>query len=99
MERLGELGVQVQITEMDVRIEDGAGNLQDRLNAQANVYREMATVCGRSRACTELTTWGVTDRYTWTADSQPASNAPLLFDMSYQPKLAYHAVRAVLGEP
>lgn len=96
MARLGDLGVRAQITEMDLRIHDGTGSLDERLDAQAHVYGAMASVCQRSTACTELTTWGVSDRYTWVQEQRPSLAAPLLFDAAYRPKPAYDAVRAVL---
>ncbi len=96
IQRLGKLGLHAQITEMDVRIHDGTGNLEERLNAQADVYGAITLACQRTSACTELTTWGITDHYTWAQEQQPDLAAPLLFDAAYQPKPAYHAVRAVL---
>jgi endo-1,4-beta-xylanase len=97
MDRLGALGVQAQITEMNVRLQDGSGTMDQRLTAQTQAYGDIATVCRRSRACTSVTTWGVTDRYTWTLKPQREPDAPLLFDTSYRAKPAYYAVKATLA--
>ena len=48
--RLGALGLDVRISEMDVRIQDGTGTTQQRLAAQAEVYHDMANVCIASPA-------------------------------------------------
>ncbi len=38
-----------------------------------------------------ITTWGVTDKYTWLTDWWHPKEYPLLFDENYQPKRAYQA--------
>jgi endo-1,4-beta-xylanase len=42
--------------------------------------------------CTGITTWGITDRYTWRPN-----DTPLLFDSNYQKKQAYQAVLDALN--
>nr|QQZ02689.1 1,4-beta-xylanase [uncultured microorganism] len=96
MDRLQNLGLQAQITEMDVQIQDGVGSDADRLGTQALLYGEIARVCVTHPACTALVTWGFTDLHTWIPGYTGHADAPLLFDASYQPKLAYYAVLNVL---
>ena len=52
MRRLADLGLLVNISEMDVRIRDAPGTLQTRLELQKTVYKSMVTVCVRSRVAT-----------------------------------------------
>lgn len=92
MERLAQLGMQVQITELDVRIQNGSGSTEERLNAQAEVYDDMLAVCLDASNCTAFTTWGVTDRYSWIPGFTGNPDAPLMFDTNYQPKPAYNSV-------
>ncbi len=92
MSRLGALGLQIQISEMDVQVKNGTGTTNDRLNAQAAIFSNMLDICLQSKVCTGFTTWGFTDRYTWIA--QP--DMPLPFDSNYQAKPAYNAIHSTL---
>ena len=98
--RLAKLGVQVQITELDVALPvDARGNLlhpADRV-LQAEIYRQVATVCLQNPRCTALQTWGFTDRYSWIGwYTRGTKGAALLFDRQYIPKPAYESLRKVL---
>jgi endo-1,4-beta-xylanase len=99
IKRLGDLGLQVQITEMDDRF-DGAPS-DDKLQKQADDYRQLMQVCLDNSNCTAFITWGVSDNYTWLRDSnlgffKNPLVAPLLFDDQSQPKPAYQALIDVL---
>jgi endo-1,4-beta-xylanase len=83
LQRFSDLGVDVQITELDV---GGSGS------AQANVYRQVTQACMNVARCTGITTWGITDLHTWRPD-----DTPLLFDTNYQKKPAYEAVLDALN--
>jgi endo-1,4-beta-xylanase len=97
MARLGALGLQVHVTEMDVRIQDGVGTTEERLAAQAGIYRDMVEVCLESSACKAFVTWGFTDRHSWIPAFTGQPDAPLLFDESYRPKPAYYAIMDALA--
>jgi endo-1,4-beta-xylanase len=84
LQRFSNLGVDVEITELDV---GGSGS------AQANVYRTVTEACLAVTRCTGITTWGITDRHTWRPN-----DTPLLFDSNYQKKPAYHAVLDALND-
>ena len=83
LQRFADLGVDVQITELDV---GGSGS------AQANVYRQVTQACMAVSRCTGITTWGVTDKYSWRS-----GETPLLFDGNFGKKQAYTAVLDVLN--
>jgi len=98
--RFGKLGVQVQITEMDVAIpvdeHNNPSHLED-LARQGEVYREIAEVCAKNPACTGLQTWGFTDKYSWIGwYTNHTKGDALLFDRRYRPKPSYEALRSVL---
>ncbi len=98
IERLGALGLQVHITEMDVRGVSGAGT-PELLEQQAQVYYDVLATCLQAEPCTALLTWGFTDRHTWIRPFfGPADAAPLPFDEGYQPKPAYDALAQALTE-
>jgi endo-1,4-beta-xylanase len=93
--RLTALGVQVQITELDVSLPlDSRGQVQaNDLNRQAEVYRGIVRACLNSVGCTAIQTWGFTDKYSWIGShSHGARGQALPFDRAYQPKAAYRAI-------
>ena len=85
--RFAELGLDVELTEMDVEAPPGAD-----LQAQAEAYRAAATACAAADNCAGLTVWGVTDRWSWLG----AEKRPLLFDAEGRAKPALDAVRDAL---
>jgi endo-1,4-beta-xylanase len=94
--RLAALGMQVQITEMDVGLPiDADGRVVNAEDAQkqADLYALVAGVCARNPGCTAFQTWGFTDKYSWIPIfSRGKRGAGLLFDAGYRPKPAYDAV-------
>ncbi len=97
MDRLAALGLQVQITEMDVQIQGSSASEQERLSAQAQLYADVADLCVNHPACDTLVTWGFTDRYTWIPEFTGNPDMPLLFDADYEPKPAYYALIQVFA--
>ncbi|WP_159323845.1 endo-1,4-beta-xylanase [Streptomyces tendae] len=83
LQRFADLGVDVQITELDI---EGSGS------AQAADYTKVVEACLAVSRCTGMTVWGVTDKYSWRS-----GGTPLLFDGNYQEKPAYDAVLSALG--
>ena len=83
IQRLANLGVDVNITELDV---GGSGT------AQANTFKQVVSACVAVSRCTSITVWGITDKYSWRSGS-----TPLLFDGNYNKKPAYTAVLQALG--
>lgn len=97
MQRIADLGLEVQVTEMDVR-HDGSGD-SEIFRRQAGDYRRVLQVCLDVEACTAFITWGVSDNFSWIrgwSEGNPEAK-PLLFDDDYQPKLAYFAVADLLA--
>lgn len=83
LQRFADLGVDVQITELDI---EGSGS------AQAADYTKVVEACLAVSRCTGMTVWGVTDKYSWRS-----GGTPLLFDGDYNEKPAYGAVLSALG--
>lgn len=97
MKRLGELGLQVQITEMDVRTQYSQASLPEKLQKQAEVYRQVIAACVQSPNCSGFFTWGLTDRFSWIPGFTGKEDYPLLFDENYRPKPALDAILEVLS--
>jgi endo-1,4-beta-xylanase len=95
MQRLAALGVEVQITEMDVGTSILDGTKEQRLQRQAVAYGDAARACNAVKACSRFTTWGFTDRVSWLGASEMA----LPFDAQYRPKPAFEAVRSAFASP
>ncbi|MBF9128798.1 endo-1,4-beta-xylanase [Plantactinospora sp. S1510] len=74
------LGVQVQISELDI---GGSGA------TQADRYRRVVAACLVVAGCTGITIWGVRD-----TDSWRSNDTPVLFDASGNRKPAYYGVLA-----
>jgi endo-1,4-beta-xylanase len=95
--RFGELGLRVNVSEMDVRIRLLPGTLEERLARQERAYYEVVKTCVESSACDAVTFWGFTDAHSW-VDRFFGEDDPLLFDAGYRPKPAYFGVLRALAE-
>ena len=98
MKRLAALGLEVQITEMDVKIQDDPRLVQVRLAAEAQIYRDMLSACLAVEQCTAFVMWGFTDRHSWIPGATGHPDAPLIFDAAYRPKPAFFALLNVLSQ-
>jgi endo-1,4-beta-xylanase len=98
MQALAALGLQVHITEMDVRLPvDSNGNASAAdLEAQAQVYQTVLTACLQQPNCTAFQVWGVSDANSWIPGAFPGYGAALPFDVNYQPKPAFNALLAAM---
>ena len=87
--RLAALGLEVQFTEVDVRVtNDGESNLR----SQADIYKNLLAVCLEEPACTLFQTWGFTDRYSFIPQTFKGYGWALPFDDGYGKKPAYGAM-------
>ncbi|GAA0248266.1 hypothetical protein GCM10010492_55100 [Saccharothrix mutabilis subsp. mutabilis] len=83
LQNFANLGVDVQITELDI---EGSGS------TQAQQYQGVVQACLAVSRCTGITVWGIRD-----SDSWRASGTPLLFDNYGNKKAAYTSVLNVLN--
>ncbi len=95
LERFAALGVQVRITELDVRMTLPRDATKDA--TQASYYRQVVEACLAVPACAGVTIWGFTDRYSWVPDTFSGQGAALPYDANYAPKPAYTAVHDTLA--
>ena len=85
---VAERGLDVYITELDVAI-DGS----DTEAIQADVYRQIMSICLEQERCKAFQMWGFTDQYSFRTLFDP-----LPFDKSYLPKPAYGALQEALQQ-
>jgi endo-1,4-beta-xylanase len=98
MRRLSNLGVEIHITEMDVRLQHASDSSEVKLAAQAETYSHVLGACLSVENCRAFATWGLTDRYSWIPSWTGTPDAPLLFDESGSPKPAFIAVQELLAQ-
>ena len=98
MKEVAALGLEIHITELDVRVPvDASGNASAAdLAAQAELYRRVVSVCLAQPACTAVQVWGVSDGHSWVPHAYPGFGAALLLDAQYRPKPALTAVMEAL---
>jgi endo-1,4-beta-xylanase len=104
--RLVALGLEVHVTEMDVRCVLPCG--ADRLALQAQIYGDILQACldnskptnsNGKGGCKSFEFWGFTDLHTWLYDfNNPTheNEQPLPWDIKYNPKPAFYQLLAVL---
>ncbi|MFL5844156.1 MAG: endo-1,4-beta-xylanase [Solirubrobacteraceae bacterium] len=97
LRRVAALGVDVELTEVDVRLPEHAS--QADLDAQAVAYRRIARACLAVARCRGITFWGLDDGDSWIPEFFPGTGNALLLDARLRPKPAYRAVRAALTAP
>jgi endo-1,4-beta-xylanase len=100
------LGLQVQVTELDVSVyagRQGGQLIQGRRDTTATFTPEMDQALTEKykmifdvfrkhkQHITGVTFWNISDRYTW-LDGRGRKNFPLLFGVDLQPKKAYWEV-------
>jgi len=93
--RFAALGVEVRITELDIRMTLPVDDA--KLAQQADDYRGVIDACLAVPGCTGITTWGFTDKYSWIPGFFDGQGAALPFDENYNPKPAYDALHAALA--
>lgn len=98
LKRFNDLGLDLHITEMDIRIPvtNGVATTAD-LEAQAEIYWNIVGVALGQPRFKALQTWGYTDKYSWIPGFFPGYGAALMFDENYQRKPAYWAVWNVMA--
>jgi endo-1,4-beta-xylanase len=98
LERILALGLEVVISEMDVRLcDDGT------FEKQAERYHDIVAECIARPGCTAVTVWGITDQYSFLnartdlvcQGAEPPR--PLLWDDDYNAKPAYDALLQALA--
>jgi endo-1,4-beta-xylanase len=96
MQRFANLGLDVAITELDVRMvlpEDASKDA-----TQTTFYTNVVRACMAIGRCAGITVWGVSDNFSWVPSTFSGQGAPLLWNTNEQMKTAlYNAVINALG--
>lgn len=91
--RLGELGLSVNLSELDVRVSQLAPEV--RSVAQTSVYHDLVAAALSEPACDGIWLWGFTDRHTWVTHFY-YDDEPCVTDEDYRRKPCYYGLRQAL---
>jgi endo-1,4-beta-xylanase len=92
-ERFADLGLQVAVTEADVRMplgEDGEPT-EEQITVQAERYDKMLQACLNVASCSSFTVWGFDDGRSWVPDVFPEGYATIMTE-EFVKKPAYDAL-------
>jgi endo-1,4-beta-xylanase len=95
LRRFGDLGLDVAVTEADVRMALPVTPV--KLAAQADYYSRTLSACLAVEACVSYTVWGFSDAHSWIPSWFNGQGAATLFDEQLRPKLAYSALVELLS--
>ncbi|GGZ57953.1 endo-1,4-beta-xylanase [Streptomyces bluensis] len=95
IQRFADLGVDVAITELDIRMQLPA--TEAKLAQQGTEYEAVVKACVAVSRCTGVTVWGFTDSDSWIPDTFPGEGAATPYDENYAPKPAYSGIVTALG--
>jgi endo-1,4-beta-xylanase len=95
LQRFANLGLEVRITELDVRIPLPSD--ANEITTQNTYYTNMVNACLAVTACTGVTVWGIDDGHSWVPETFPGQGEALLWTSGYQQKPAYTAVHNALA--
>jgi endo-1,4-beta-xylanase len=95
LRRFAALGVDVALTEVDVRMILPV--TAEKLAIQADQFKGMLNSCQAVRRCVSYTVWGFDDLHSWVPGVFAGEGAATPFDEQYRPKPAYFALRDALA--
>ena len=91
---VGSLGLEIRISELDVKEADGTLPTAARDARVANAVRRYLDVAMANRAVGTIGCWGLSDRYSWLESPGGGAglNRGLPLDSALRPKPMYHAI-------
>ncbi|WP_243744729.1 endo-1,4-beta-xylanase [Streptomyces hainanensis] len=95
MQRFANLGLEVNITELDIRMTLPADSA--KLSRQATQYASVVGTCLAVANCGGITVWGFGDVDSWIPGVFDGQGAACLYDNNYAPKPAYNAMLTAFG--
>jgi endo-1,4-beta-xylanase len=95
--RFTNLGLKIDVTEMDVRMILPA--TPALLAQQASWYSTVMQACIALHHCVDFTVWEYTDKYSWIPGFFTGQGSGDIFDETFTPKPSYTAVLDALNNP
>jgi len=94
LQRFTALGLEVAITELDIRTTTPAS--ADKLTQQAKDYGTTFKACMNIPKCVGVTIWGITDKFSWVPNTFSGQGSALVWDDNYKEKAAHAAIESAL---
>ncbi|CUA69520.1 endo-1,4-beta-xylanase [Rhizoctonia solani] len=94
-QRFANLGLDVAITELDIRYK--LPQTAALVTAQAENYKYVVNACLAVSRCVGITVWDTSDDHSWIPSVFPGYSNALLFDSNKNPKPAYYSVADALA--
>ncbi|KIY48877.1 glycoside hydrolase [Fistulina hepatica ATCC 64428] len=95
MELFTTLGLEVAITELDIRME--LPPTEALLAQQKTDYDTVISACKSVEKCIGMTVWDYTDKYSWIPSAFPGEGAACPWNKRLQTKPAYYGILEALG--
>ncbi|KAI0636064.1 endo-1,4-beta-xylanase C precursor [Trametes polyzona] len=95
LEQFTALGVEVAITELDIRTTTPAS--QSALQQQEKDYQTVIQACMNVKGCVGVTVWDFTDKYSWVPSTFSGQGAACPWDQNLVKKPAYSGIAAALS--
>jgi endo-1,4-beta-xylanase len=95
LQRFADLGVDVAITELDIRMDLPRNAAKDA--RQAEDYATVVGACLAVDRCVGITIWDLSDKYSWIPSVFPGQGAALIYDEQFQKKPSYYSTYETLG--
>ncbi|KAF2139001.1 carbohydrate-binding module family 1 protein [Aplosporella prunicola CBS 121167] len=90
MKEFTAMGVEVAITELDIRTETPAS--EDTLKQQSTDYASIVSACVNVEGCVGITIWDYTDKYSWVPNTFSGYGEALPWDENLEKKPAYDGI-------
>ncbi|KAI0076007.1 endo-1,4-beta-xylanase C precursor [Panus rudis PR-1116 ss-1] len=90
-----DLGVEVAITELDIRTNTPASD--SALQQQSKDYATVVSACRAVKGCIGITIWDYTDKYSWVPQTFPGQGAACPWDQNLQKKPAFTGIANALA--
>ncbi|TFK90238.1 glycoside hydrolase family 10 protein [Polyporus arcularius HHB13444] len=91
MEEFVALGIEVAITELDIRLLNTTAN-EEGLARQKADYETVISACNAVEKCVGVTLWDFTDKFSWIPTTPPNEGYPCPWDENYVKKPAYEGI-------
>lgn len=102
LHEISEMNLKILITEMDIRDFKLPADSRERDRIVSEKYAQYLSSVLQHKSVIAVLTWGLSDRYTWIAKTNPRSDGaavrPLPFDENLSPKPAFYAIAKAFEE-
>jgi endo-1,4-beta-xylanase len=93
IKRLTDLGLQVSITELDIKIPADLFSTEAALNDQAKNYGQLLSMFLKCEQCPSFVMWAFSDNDSWIPEHTNGEyGQACIYNAKYQPKPAYYAL-------